>query len=100
MNLPLNWDFVFCALGFARNVFGVFTIFTSQNHFCICRGIFLLEKLWASWLAQGLGLCWILFLGSTSCNFSDFWYVLHVQDLSEECFNLFGFLFLTYYVLE
>ena len=21
----------------------------------------------------GLGLCWILFLGSTSCNFSNFW---------------------------
>ena len=29
VNLPLNWDFVFCALGFARNVFGVLNIFTS-----------------------------------------------------------------------
>ena len=29
MNSPLNWDFVFCALGFARNVFGVLNIFTS-----------------------------------------------------------------------
>ena len=73
VNLPLNWDFVFCALGFARNVFGVLNIFTSQNHFCICKGVLLLEKLWASRLAQGLGPCWILFLGSTSCNFSDFW---------------------------
>ena len=27
-------------------------------------------------------------------------HVLHVQDLSEEYFNLFGLLFLTYYVLE
>ena len=26
---------------------GVLTIFNSQNHFYICRGILLLEKLWA-----------------------------------------------------
>ena len=45
MHSPLNWDFIFCALGFARNVFGVLNIFTSQNHFCICRGILLLGKL-------------------------------------------------------
>ena len=48
MNSPLNWDFVFCALGFAGNLFlllmGFLTIFTFQKHFLHLQRNFALGK--------------------------------------------------------
>ena len=54
-----GWDFFFNFLDLSFDV---------RFEFCCC----------------GLGQCWILFMGSTSCNFQIFGYVLHVlhvQDL-------------------